>query len=426
MNTNQIQGLLDERARITNEYRALLDRADAEHRDLTVDERSQLDRMDVRLDDLAQQADLAVAERRRTLEAAEARTAYAGILTGSHLARAESRDRDAFTRFLTGETRTLDVDLRSVAREKQLIRSGASGHELRMELRDLVEDVATAGGSTVPTSFARRLYEFLEWYSGARRLNVTVLTTASGENLTIPTVASFGTAALRGEGTALAENDPTFSSVTLNAWKYGQLVQVSSELLADSGVDVLGFLARDCGRAIGRATDLDYITGSGTSKPKGIMTTQLVGATAQTGSTGVPSFANLLDLVYSINPVNRSTGAGWLMRDTTAAAIRKITDTTGRPIWEPSVVVGQPDLLLGYPVIEDPHVPALGTAGGTAIAFGNFEGYYIRDVGTMRFERSDDFAFSSDLVTFRAVHRTDGDVVCGADGSYKFLKMPTS
>lgn len=58
----------------------------------------------------------------------------------------------------------------------------------------------------------------------------------------------------------------------------------------------------------------------------------------------------------------------------------------------------------------DPSVAAPG-ANAKSIAFGDFSGYYIRDVGSVRFERSDDFAIGSDLVTFRAVLRTDGDLV---------------
>jgi HK97 family phage major capsid protein len=46
-----------------------------------------------------------------------------------------------------------------------------------------------------------------------------------------------------------------------------------------------------------------------------------------------------------------------------------------------------------------------------SIAFGDFSQYFVRLVGGVRFERSDDFAFGSDLVTFRAILRGDGTLV---------------
>jgi HK97 family phage major capsid protein len=49
--------------------------------------------------------------------------------------------------------------------------------------------------------------------------------------------------------------------------------------------------------------------------------------------------------------------------------------------------------------------------GSKSIAFGDFSQYFVRLVGGVRFERSDDFAFGSDLVTFRAILRGDGTLV---------------
>lgn len=412
--------LRDARQRAWSEAKELVERAERENREFTAEEHGKWAAINADIDSKDEQIRSFIEIEHREREAAEARAAYEPVLGSAEIERRDRKAVDDMTRFLQGEIRTLDLDLRGVAREKRAIRAGQT-----VELRDHVEDVTTSGGYAVPTSFARSLYDYLEWYSGARQLNVTVLTTAGGESLQFPNVATHGTASLKGEGTALAENDAQFGQVTLGAWKYGQLVQVSNELLADSGVDLLGFVAEDAARGIARATDADYVTGSGTSKPKGIISTQPVGATAQTGSTGVPSVANLIDLVYSVNPVARR-GAQWFSLDTNMAKIRKITDTTGRPIWEPSSIVGTPDQLLGFPIIEDPNVAAFATAGGTAMAFGNFRGFYIRDVGSLRFERSDDFAFSSDLVTFRAVLRTDSDWVSGASGEVKFLKMPTT
>ena len=53
---------------------------------------------------------------------------------------------------------------------------------------------------------------------------------------------------------------------------------------------------------------------------------------------------------------------------------------------------------------------ALGS-GNASIIFGDFSTYFIRDVGSVRVERSDDFAFTTDLTTWKATLRTDGDLI---------------
>jgi HK97 family phage major capsid protein len=198
--------------------------------------------------------------------------------------------------------------------------------------------------------------------------------------------------------------------MSLNAYKYAQLVQISSELLADSGVDIIGFVASDLARSIARVTDADYVLGNGSSKPQGIMAAIGTGVTGGTGVAGVPTVANLIDLVYSVNNEYRANGAQFLMRDATAGKVRALTDTTGQFLWQPAVVAGQPDRLLGFPVITDPNVAATAT-NALSVAFGDFSAFYIRDVGSLRIERSDEFAFGSDLATWRGVLRTDSDLI---------------
>jgi len=112
-----------------------------------------------------------------------------------------------------------------------------------------------------------------------------------------------------------------------------------------------------------------------------------------------------------IAPYRQSRSCYWLAADQTIGALRKLVDANSRPIWEPSAVLGAPDLLLGKPLVSDPFMPALPVVTGAVypIAFGDFSQYFVRLVGGLRFERSDDFAFGSDLVTFRALLRADGN-----------------
>ena len=396
-----LESLVEARQKAWHEAKALMTRATDEKRELDGEEQAQLDRIwsdidakDVQIKDITARAQ---SERETDI----AREAYADLVRP-----VEAPVVDAVDAFLRGQTsaRFIDIDIRKAAAEKRAIRAGAGVKELR----DL-STTAAAGGNTIPTSFERTLYDFLETVSGVRQI-AQVITTTGGENLDLPKVASHGTAAIVGEGTALAEADPSFSKITLGAWKFGELLQASAELLQDSGVDIVGFLGADMGRALGRASGAAYATGTGSNQPQGVMTSIGTGVTGGTGVAGVPTIANLTDLVYSLGDPGYRANASFLMRDATAGKIRNLVNTSGDFLWQPSVQAGQPDRLLGFPVVTDPNIAAT-AVNANSVAFGDFQaGFVIRDAGSIRIERSDDYAFANDLVTWRAVLRTDSDL----------------
>ena len=396
-----LESLVEARQKAWHEAKALMTRATDEKRELDGEEQAQLDRIwsdidakDVQIKDITARAQ---SERETDI----AREAYADLVRP-----VEAPVVDAVDAFLRGQTsaRFIDIDIRKAAAEKRAIRAGAGVKELR----DL-STTAAAGGNTIPTSFERTLYDFLETVSGVRQI-AQVITTTGGENLDLPKVASHGTAAIVGEGTAIAEADPSFAKVTLGAWKFGQLLQMSAELLQDSGVDIVGFAAADMGRALGRVTGAAYATGTGSNEPQGVMTSIGTGVTGGTGVAGVPTIANLTDLVYSLGDPGYRANASFLMRDATAGKIRNLVNTSGDFLWQPSVQAGQPDRLLGFPVVTDPNIAAT-AVNANSVAFGDFQaGFVIRDAGSIRIDRSDDFAFSADLATWRAVLRTDSDL----------------
>lgn len=236
----------------------------------------------------------------------------------------------------------------------------------------------------------------------------TILYTTSGEEISVPVTLSAPTGAQVGEGQVIPTSEPVLGKRSLFAYKYGDLMQISRELADDSAFDLEGFIARQAGRAIGNAFGAKLVAGTGTNEPQGLITSTTLGVT---GGAAAPTWDDLIDLFYSvIGPYRNSPGAAWLIKDGTAAALRKIKDLEGRYIWQPSVIAGQPDLIEGKPVFTDPNMPSIG-AGAKSIAFGDMSTYFARIVNGVRFERSDDFAFDKDLITYRAIIRGDGVLV---------------
>lgn len=385
---SHIKALQERRANIWEQTKALLDAAEGEKRDLTAEEESSyqalnadLDKIDVRVKDLTE------AEQRNK----DAEDAFAGLLSKPQEQERKTEQDSDLRRWARGEQRGIDI-------------AKPDG----VAFRDLVKSSATAGGNTVPTTFYGQLMAHLIEVSGVMMAGPTVLNTSSGETIEIPVTTAHSSAALTAEAAAISESDPAFAKRTLGAYKYGVLLQASTELLTDTGVDLEGYLAMQAGRALGNAFGVHAITGDGSSKPTGVITSASAGVTGGTAVVGAFTADNLIDLYYSvIAPYRNSTSCGWLMRDSTLGAARKLKDGQGQYLWQPSIQVGAPDTLLGKPVHTDPNVaaPAL---SAKSVAFGDFSQYFVRLAGGVRFERSDDYAFNSDLVTFRAIIRADG------------------
>ncbi|MEU2311173.1 phage major capsid protein [Streptomyces albidoflavus] len=382
-----IKRLQERRANVWEQTKALLDAAETEGRGLSAEEDETYQRLTGDLDQIdARVKDMTEAEQR----AADAEAAF-----GKLLARPQTEDRKAPVE---------DSDLRRWARGE--IRSFEVAPS--EEARDLVKGTPTAGGHTVPTTFYGQLIEHLIEVSGVMMAGPTVINTSSGENIDMPVTTAHTTAALVAEGGTIPEADPAFAKRTLGAYKYGDLLQISSELLTDSAFNLEEYLSRTAGRALGNAFGAHAILGTGTNQPTGVVTSATSGKTGAGAVAGAFTADDLIDLYYSvIAPYRNSTSCAWLMRDATMGAVRKLKDQQGQYLWQPSIQVGVPDTLLGKPVHTDPNVAAVGT-GAKSVVFGDFSQYAVRMAGGVRFERSDSFAFNTDLVTYRAIIRADG------------------
>lgn len=405
-----VKRLRERRANVWEEAKGLADRTTEENRAFTADEQGTWDSLNVELDKLDQRIKAALDTEQRAKDADDA----FARLEGKTVTRTQQQGGDggsfgeelrAFARGGPGAPRFFDVQ---------------PTRNLPTDMRTLSRLTTGAGGNLVPTSFYDRLIAHLVEVSAVLRAGATVLRTTSGETIQVPKTTSHSTAALTTEAASLSASDPAFAVASLGAYKYGVLIQVSRELIDDSGVDLEGYLAMQAGRALGNAFGADAITGNGSSKPTGLLNNSTLGVTGPTGASGgfgaTSATANagadyLVDLFYAvIGPYRESPGAAWIVKDSTMATLRKLKDTTGNYIFQPSLVAGTPDTIIGKPVYTDPFMPAIAT-GAKSVVFGDISQFFVRLVGGVRFERSDDYAFANDLVTFRAIMRADSVLV---------------
>ncbi|MET9086158.1 phage major capsid protein [Streptomyces sp. NPDC004237] len=406
--SDMVKTLRERRQKLWEDMKALADKASAENRAFTPEEQGAWDAQNDELDKLDARIKSALDTEARAKEADEAFNRLHGGKKDSGAGKQpEQRGQGGGE---GGGQGNRAEELRSFLRGERG-RFYDVNPEGPIDYRTLTKGTASAGGNTVPTSFYDRLIAHLIEVSAIMQAGATILNTNSGEVIQVPKTTAHSSAAIVTEGNTISASDPTFGQIPLGAYKYGTLIQVSRELLDDTGVDLEGYLASQAGRALGNAFGAHAITGTGTSQPRGVVTDATLGVTGGSGVGGAFSGDNIIDLFYSvIAPYRASQSCKWIMKDSTVGAARKLKDTTGQYIWQPSLTAGAPDMLLGKPVLTDPNVAGVALSA-KSVLFGDFSQFFVRFAGGVRFERSDDYAFNSDLVTFRALMRADSSLV---------------
>ena len=264
------------------------------------------------------------------------------------------------------------------------------------------------GGYLVPDEYERTLVEALEEENIFRQM-AKVIRTSSGDRK-IPVVASKGTASWIDEEGAYPESDDSFGQVSIGAYKLGTMIKVSEELLNDSVFDLQSYISREFARRIGAKEEESFFTGDGKGKPLGVLAAT---GGAETGVTAASATAvtadELIDLYYSLKSPYRKKSV-WVLNDSTIKSIRKLKDTNGQYLWQPSLVAGTPDTILGRPVKTSAYMPAI-AAGARSIAFGDFSYYWIADRQGRSFKRLNELFAATGQVGFLASQRVDGRLI---------------
>ena len=363
-----IKSQMDARNNLIAQAREVLDIAEAEKRGLSAEENQKIARIEADIDS----ADTAISTA-RSISEREARAAEAAASFAPQASAAANTDADILRSIASGEVR---------------------GYEFAREARTLVPS-----SNTVGQSFYDQVFEIAQLVGPMLTVS-EVFNTTSGENLVIPTVTATSSSGSVAAAGTISESNPTFSSITLGAEKYGALVQVAQELVTDAGFNITSYIAQQLGTSLGLQAN-------------SVLTTKLSAAagsvvTGSTGVSGAASYENLIDLVYGIADGARVLpGLGFQMAKSGIAAARKLKDGAGNYIWTNSAVPGQPATLLGYPVYENPNVAAVGTAA-KSVLFGHLPSFKVRVAGGIRVDQSADFAFNTDTVTYRGLIRLDG------------------
>lgn len=296
------------------------------------------------------------------------------------------------------------------------------GLEHGVELKAMSGASDAAGGYAVPEEIDAAIERTLTAISPIRAIASVVKVGSAGYRKLVTTGGT--PSGWVAETAARPETDtPDFMEV---APPFGELYAnpaASQAMLDDAAFDVEAWLAEEIAREFARAEGAAFVSGSGVNRPKGFLAApssdEADGVRAfgtlqyvETGVAGGFPASNpqdkLIDLVQALRSPYRQ-GAVFVMNSATAARIRKFKTDDGGFLWQPGLVTGQPDTLLGYPVVEAEDMPDV-AADSLSIAFGNFKaGYLIAERGETQILR-DPFT-NKPFVHFYATRRVGGQVM---------------
>lgn len=309
---------------------------------------------------------------------------------------------------------------------RQLIIGGGDINKVDPNLRANVQSTSsTLGGYTIPEGFSNMLEKAAAYYSNIPEV-ASVMTTPTGNDMPWPTVNDISNVAYQvdeaGDLTTSA-TATTFGSSTFKAYKWHTgMLKINYELFQDGYFDLEALLAELFAERKGRGENTAMTTGVGTTTIQGIVT-----GAANASLSGVSATAitrdNIIDLIHSVNIEYRKKPNFRIMfNDATLAAIRKLDYGTAdaRPLYQPSAIAGQPDMIEGVKILINPAVADIG-ASAKSIICGDMSAYKIRRVAGLRMVVARELYAATDQIGMDLLWRWDAQVLNAGGNPIKYL-----
>lgn len=249
---------------------------------------------------------------------------------------------------------------------------------LRGEERAL--DIAN-NGAVIPQTIANRIIERVKELSPIYSL--CTIFNVSG-NLIFPKFdPSTITTSYIADMTQLTAANGNFTTVQLQNFIAGSLVQVSRSLMNRTDFDLLGYMVEKISQSIANFLERELLIGvGGTTAATGIFTSTDITPVVAASATAL-SIDDLIKTQLAIPEVFQGSSR-WIMNKAIFQGLRLLKDTTGMPLllqngagggniergfgWE----------LLGRPVHVSENAPGTMTTGLNVLAYGDFSGQYIK------------------------------------------------
>ena len=239
------------------------------------------------------------------------------------------------------------------------------------ELRALTVANDQQAGYLAPAEVSTEIIREITEFSPIRQYATVRQTTAP--SVKYPKRTGITNAKWEGEIEEAEESTVTFGQTEIIAKRLTTYVDISNSLLMGSDGAAEAEVRLAFAEDFGKKESTAFVLGDGFKQPEGILTSAAVPYFANGHATNLSTDA-LIGLMYSLPAQYRNRGV-WVLNGTSLATVRKLKDGQGNYLWQPSIQVGQPETLLGRPVVEAIDMPDI-AANAFPIAFGDLSTAY--------------------------------------------------
>ena len=347
------------RAQLIAEMRAMNETVLSEKRDFNEEEKKLYDEKDKEMRELSAQ-----------IMAEEREAAIAGFATelpkptnDEGRSAPETNEMESFRKFLmTGEKRDLTVGT-----------SGSQGNGYALAPQEFSDEIIAAVEKDT------QLYKMVDKIpvNGAGSLGLPYESTDATDAAWTNEVPSNDIA---------ADSAWAFSKRELAPKDLAKLVKVSKKMIASSAVPIDQLVRNKLAYKFMSAFEKGIVSGSGSGEPLGVFTADANGVptgrdvvsdrSAFLKASGMPCCADdLIKMKMKLRPGYRKN-AVWVMHTDILKSIMLLKDNDGQYMWRPGLRDGEPDTILGMPVIESEFAPNIVGTNLYVAVLGDFKDYY--------------------------------------------------
>jgi HK97 family phage major capsid protein len=300
------------------------------------------------------------------------------------------------------------------------LRKGIDKNLPEIEHKFLATNSDSDGGYLVTSKMSKNIIKTIAEISPMRQL--ASLETISSNSLDIIEDYNQATAGWTSEiETRSNTNTPKIAKKSIMVHELYAQPRATQKLIDDANIDIESWLVEKLVDIFASKENDSFINGDGAGKPRGILSYengQEWGKIEQTisGINGLLDSDALFLLFFSLKEYHASR-AKFLMHRKTLQMIRMLKDkNTGQYLYSPGLSIGEPDNLLGLPVIQSLDMP-IPVKDSLAVVVADFKaGYKIVDRNGIRILR-DPFT-EKPFVKFYTTKRVGGDVT-----NYEAIKI---
>ena len=301
--------------------------------------------------------------------------------------------------------------------EFQAYFKGGSPSAKLEELRAAATKTDGEGGYLAPIEWDRTISKRQKVISPMRQNSSVITISGAG----FKKVYSDGIVGSGWVGETAARPQTTTPGLTSLGFTMGEIYAnpaASQGLIDDAEIDIEAWLADEVSTEFDKQEGVAFLSGDGSNKPDGVLTYVTGGSNAAkhpfgailalvSGAAAAVTADALFDLQADL-PAEFVPNAKFFMNRASQAAFRKLKNTDGVYLWQPSLALGVPPTLAGEPVVDMPGMPNV-AAGNIAALYGDMvETYQVIDRTGVRVLR--DPYTAKPFVLFYTTKRVGGGV----------------